>query len=152
MLREREKEWSKVWWKLPEPITCIRKDEIVELVPDELKRVYMELLERNRKKMNPNVIGMNRIIQHEKVSLRSKMREIIRELIKKGRFRFFELFSFKTRSRTDVVTGFLAILELAKLKRVRLEQRRLHGEIYVNRAEMAPDLGRLDARELDSMA
>ena len=46
VLREREKEWSKVYWKLPEPITCIRKDEVVELVPDELKRVYTELLEK----------------------------------------------------------------------------------------------------------
>jgi len=152
VLREREKEWAKVWWKLPEPITCVRKDEVVELVPEELRRVYTELLERNMKKMNPNVNGMNRIIQHEKVSLRSKMREIIRELIKRGRFRFFELFSFKTRSRADVVTGFLAILELARLRRVRLEQRKIHGEIYVSKVEMAPELGKIDARELDSMA
>ena len=126
VLREREKEWSKVYWKLPEPITCIRKDEVVELVPDELKRVYTELLEKNRRKMNPNVNRINRIVQHEKVSLRSKMREIIRELVKKGRFKFFELFSFKTRSRTDIITGFLAILELSRLRRVRLEQRRIH--------------------------
>jgi segregation and condensation protein A len=152
VLREREKEWSKVYWKLPEPITCIRKDEVVELVPDELKRVYTELLEKNRRKMNPNVNRINRIVQHEKVSLRSKMREIIRELVKKGRFKFFELFSFKTRSRTDIITGFLAILELSRLRRVRLEQRRIHGEIYISKVEMAPELGKIDARELDSMA
>ncbi|HOA54976.1 MAG: segregation/condensation protein A [Acetivibrionales bacterium] len=152
VLREREKEWSKVCWKLPEVITLAQKDEIVEMIPDELKRVYTELLERNRKKMNPNVNGINRIIQHEKVSMRSKMREIIRELIKKGRFRFSELFSFKKRSLADVVTGFLAILELAKLRRIRLEQRRIFGEIYVSKTETAPELGSPDARELDSMA
>ena len=69
-----KKEWSKVCWKLPEVITLAQKDEIVEMIPDELKGVYTELLERNRKKMNPNVNGINRIIQHEKVSMRSKMR------------------------------------------------------------------------------
>ncbi|HPV01945.1 MAG TPA: segregation/condensation protein A [Clostridiales bacterium] len=152
VLREREKEWSRVWWKLPEPIACIKKYDTVELVPGELKRVYQELLERNRRKINPNADGINRIIRHEKVSLRSKMREIIRELVKRGRFRFFDLFSFKSRSLTDIVTGFLAILELAKLRRARLEQRRLHGEIYVSRVEMAPGLSQTDTRELDSMA
>ena len=50
VLREREKEWSKVCWKLPEVITLAQKDEIVEMIPDELKRVYTELLERNRKR------------------------------------------------------------------------------------------------------
>ena len=49
VLREREKEWTRVWWKLPEPITCVRRDEVVELVPEELRRVYTELLERNIK-------------------------------------------------------------------------------------------------------
>lgn len=152
VLREHEKEWSKVWWKLPEVITFTRKDEVVEMIPGELKRVYMELLEKNRRKMNPDSDGINRIIQHEKVSMRSKMREIIRELIKKGRFRFSELFSFRTRSLADIVTGFLAILELTRLRRVRLEQRKALGEIYVNRVEMAPELGEIDSRELDNLA
>ncbi len=135
ILRQREAHWSNVYWKLPEVISFARSDEVLELVPSELKRVYLELLERNRKKINPNVSGMAKIIQHEKVSMKSKMREIIRELIKKSRIRFSELFSFKKKSPTDIVTGFMAILELAKLKKVKLEQRKTFGEIYINKTE-----------------
>ncbi len=152
VLREREKEWSKVCWKLPEVISFARKDEVMELIPEELKRVYTELLEKNKRKMNPNVSGMNRIIQHEKVSMRSKIREIVRELIKRGRFKFSELFSFRTKSPTDVVTGFMAILELARLKKVRLEQRRVFGEIYVNKIEMTSELMKFEQEKLDNMA
>ena len=50
------------------------------------------------------------------------------------------------------MTGFLAILELTRLRRVRLEQRKALGEIYVNRVEMAPELGEIDSRELDNLA
>jgi len=152
VLREREKQWSQVYWKLPEVISFPRKDEVIEMEPAELRRVYIELLEKNKKKLNPNAGGMNRIIQHEKVSLKSKMREIIRELIKKSRFRFSELFSLRTKSVTDVVTGFMAILELAKLKKVWLEQKKTFGEIYVNKVEMSSELLKYEQEKLDNMA
>jgi segregation and condensation protein A len=147
-LRQRETEWSKVYWKLPEVISFARSDEIMELIPSELKRVYLDILDRNKKKMNPNVSGMTRIIQHEKVSMKSKMREIIRELIKKSRVKFSELFNFRTKSRTDIVTGFMAVLELAKLKRVRIEQRKTFGEIYINKVEGTYESQDLGAEKL----
>jgi segregation and condensation protein A len=152
VLRQRETVWARVWWKLPEVISFTRKDEVLELVPEELKRVYTELLEKNRRKMNPDTSGMNRIIQHEKVSMKSKMREIIRELIRRGRFKFSELFSFRTKSRTDVVTGFMAVLELARMRKLRLEQRRSFGEIYVNKVEMTSELLKYEQEKLDNMA
>jgi segregation and condensation protein A len=151
-LRQRENEWTKVYYKLPEIIPITRKEETLELVPAELQRIYSELLEKNRKKMNPNVSGMNRIIQHEKVSLRSKMREIIRELLRKSRIRFSELFSLKQRSVTDVITGFMAILELSKLKKVRLEQRKQFDEIYIHKAEHTAELIQFDQEHIDNMA
>ena len=134
ILRQREKDWSVLYYKLPEVIEFTRSDENMELSPTELKRLYFELLEKNRKKVNPNVNGINQIIQHEKVSLRSKMREIIRELISRSCFKFSELFSWRHKSRTDIVTGFLAILELAKLKKVKLEQRKQFSEIIIHKS------------------
>jgi segregation and condensation protein A len=152
VLRQREKEWSKVYYKLPEIIQFKKREETLELAPDELRRIYEELLERNRSKMNPNVSGMNRIIQHEKVSMKSKMREIIRELLKKGQIKFLEMFSLKKRSKTDVITGFMAILELAKLKKIRISQKKQFDEIYINRAETSDDLLRLEHENIDNLA
>lgn len=132
-LRQREMEWSVLYYKLPEAIQFSRVDETIELSAPELERFYCELLERNRKKINPNVFGMNQIIQHEKVSLKSKIREILRELINRSFFKFSEMFSLKQKSKTDVVTGFLAILELAKQKKVKLEQRKQFSDIFIRK-------------------
>lgn len=151
-LRQREKDWAILYYKLPEAIQFTRSDETLELSPPEIKRVYSELLERNRKKINPNVSGMNQIIQHEKVSLKSKMREIIRELLHRSSFRFSELFSWKQKSTLDIVTGFLAILELAKLKRVKLEQRKQFSDIYIHKTELAQGLLGEEDEPADSMA
>lgn len=152
IIRQRENEWTKVYYKLPEIIPFTRKEETLELVPAELQRIYIELLEKNKRKMNPNVSGMDRIIQHEKISVRSKMREIIRELLVKGRLKFSELYSWKHKSPTDIITGFMAILELAKLKKIKLEQRKQFDEIYINKAEHSADLMQFEQEHIDNMA
>ena len=152
VLKQRERDWSLVYYKLPEIIQFTKREEILELVPEELRRIYTELLEKNRKKMNPNVSGMNRIIQHEKVSLRSKMREVVRALLKKSHVKFSDLFSFKHKSPVDVITGFMAILELAKLKKVKLEQRKQFEEIYIHKAETSFNLQQFESEQLDNMA
>ncbi len=138
-LRQREIQWSTLYYKLPEAIQFTRTDEILELSSPELKRIYLQLLERNRKKINPNVSGMNQIIQHEKVSLKSKMREILRELINRSFFRFAEIFSLKHKSKIDVITGFMAILELAKLKKIKLEQHKQFADIYIRKTGLQMD-------------
>ncbi len=152
VLRQREKDWALVYYKLPEIKQFTKREETLELIPDELQRIYAELLEKNRKKMNPNVSNISRIIQHEKVSLRSKMREIVRELLKKGRLKFSELFSVKYHSPTDVITGFMAILELAKLKKVKLEQRKQFEEIHIHKAETLIDQLQFEPENIDHLA
>lgn len=133
-LKQREKDWEKVIYKLPELIEFKRDEEILDLSPEEIKRIYSEILERNKRKTNQNVGRMAQIIQHEKVSLRSKIREVIKVLVGKTFFAFSDLFSLKTSSGTEVVTGFLAILELTKIKKIKLEQKNQFSEIYVHRA------------------
>lgn len=134
-LREREKEWEKVMYKLPEIIEVKWEEPILDLSSDELKNVYIGILQRNEKKINRNTGKMTTIIQHEKVSLKGKMREVIRGLLNKSFLKFSELFSLKQKSRTEVVTGFLAILELSKMKKVNLEQKHQFSEIIVHKAQ-----------------
>lgn len=133
VLKEREEEWQKVYYKLPEVVEIKREDEILELSPEKLKTVYEELITRNIEKINRRAVEMDKIIQHEKVTLRSKIKEITRILLKRTFFIFSEIFSLKKRSKAEVVTGFLAILEMAKLKKVRIEQKAFNSEIFVYR-------------------
>ena len=60
------------------------------------------------------------------------MREVLVFLFKRTFFRFSDLFSTRNKSKIEVVTGFMAILELSKLKRVRLEQQNQFSEIIVH--------------------
>lgn len=133
VLKEREKEWEKVVYKLPEIIEVKWDEPLLDLSPDELKNVYLGILQRNEKKINRNTGKMTTIIQHEKVSLKSKMREVVRNLLNRTFLRFSELFSLSNKSRTEVVTGFLAILELSKMKKVSLEQKQQFSEIIVHK-------------------
>ncbi|WP_265444436.1 segregation and condensation protein A [Acetivibrio straminisolvens] len=135
ILKIREKDGERYFYRGPEDIDLKHEDEPLELSYDELKRVYVELIERNERKMNKNTGKMTQILQHEKVSLRSKIRDVIRTLLKKPIFKFSELFSPKTRSRLEIVTGFLAILELAKLKKITLIQPKQFADITVCKCE-----------------
>jgi segregation and condensation protein A len=146
VLKVEEKNWEKVFYKLPEAMEFEFEEEVLELQPLELKRAYKDIIERNRKKINNTSSKMSQIIQHEKVSLKSKIREIIRTLINRPFFRFSELFSQGARSKTEIVTGFLGILELSKQKRVNLKQSKQFSDIFVHRC--TPDLEQIQEDEV----
>jgi segregation and condensation protein A len=133
VLRSNEAHWEKVFYKLPEALEYQYEENALELSPEELAKVYSDMIERNKRKKNNSAIHMVQIIQHEKVSLKSKMSDVIKRLLNSSFFIFSELFSVKTKSRAEVITGFLAILELTKLKKTTLEQRKVFGEITVHK-------------------
>jgi len=130
-LKEREEYWDKAFYKLPEVYDFKWEPEPLELSPDELKRIYGEILSRNKKRFNNTEVKMAQIMQGEKVSLKSKMKEVIRSLLNRAVVAFTDLFSPRRKSKAEVVTGFMAILELSKLKKVRLEQKKQFDEILI---------------------
>lgn len=130
-LKEMEKKWDRVAFRLPETLDLPVREEIMEIDPQVLRQQYIAILDRNKKKMNLRAKNITKLVEHEKVSLRSKMRDVIKQLLHKVSFKFSELFSFKTKSKTEVVTGFMAVLELAKMKRVRIVQNQQFSDIHV---------------------
>lgn len=130
-LKEMEKKWEMAVFRLPEALDIPVREEILEIDPQVLRQQYLAILERNKKKMNAGAKNITKLIEHEKVSLKSKMREVIKQLLSKVSVKFSELFSFKTKSRTEVVTGFMAILELAKMKRVKIIQNQQFSDIQI---------------------
>ena len=73
---------------------------------------------------------MERILRVEKVSIKDKMKQIIRKIKNFVKTRFSEIFT-RESSRTEKVTGFLAMLELDKNKHVKVTQQELFGEITI---------------------
>ena len=69
------------------------------------------VLNRSRERMSDDNKKMKRILDQERVSLRAKVREILGILAKGIRFCFSKV-SPLTRSRIEIATGFLALLEM----------------------------------------
>ncbi|EGD48729.1 chromosome segregation and condensation protein ScpA [Ruminiclostridium papyrosolvens DSM 2782] len=130
-LKEMEKKWDRVSFRLPEALDLPVREEIMEIDPQVLRQQYIAILDRNKKKINLGAKNITKLVEHEKVSLRSKMREVVKQLIHKVSFKFSELFSLKTKSKTEVVTGFMAILELAKMRKVKIVQNKQFSDIHV---------------------
>lgn len=131
ILKEREAAWARVHYKLPEIIPVVQEETELDVSPLVLRQCMVDVLNRSRERMNDDSRKMQRILDHEKVSLRAKIREILGILAKGMRFCFTRVFSPFTRSRLEIATGFLALLEIVKMGRAGVEQPVPFGDIYV---------------------
>ncbi len=95
----------------------------------DLVMVFEDLLSRLRA---PEVLGEASL--EATVSIEEKIAHV-RNIIKgKVNFIFSEIFT-KAHSRTEVIVGFLAILELMKQREVVIDQTELFGKIEISRIE-----------------
>ena len=128
---EKEQIGYKNLYKYPEPISFTYEDELLELNPELLHKAILYVNERNKYKMADNTKKMQKILEHEKVSLSSKIKYVLEELKSRAKLIFSEMFNIKVLQKIEVVTGFQAILELSKGKKVMLKQDNPFGEIRI---------------------
>ena len=133
-LKEREKEFKKIFYKQSETYDFEYRPKLLNISADELKNVFQNILRKNKEKVNnTNEGNIRQILKAEKVTLKSKIREVLKILKSKPFFKFSDEYSLKKKSKTEVVTGFLAILELSKLKRADIRQKKIFSDITVHR-------------------
>lgn len=132
-LKKRELLWSKTFYKMQEIIKFKWERPRLNLVADDLKAIYNGVILSYENRVNDVAPKMMHILQQEKVSLKSKMQEVIKKLFDKVYFKFSEMFSQKHNSRLQVITGFMAILELSKLKKINIIQSKPFSDILVYR-------------------
>ena len=87
---------------------------------------YESLNRDNKEKMDV-------ILKIEKVSIKEKISKIVTAVKERSKFKFSELFNVKTNSIPELVTGFLALLELGKLDAIKTEQNEVFGDIIIRR-------------------
>ncbi len=88
--------------------------------PDILMKYYADAVGRGLRRLPPPVDAFSGIVQKKIVSVSSKIVVVLRNLKKKSKIAFKNLFS-SAESRSDVVATFLAVLELLKDKRIQAE-------------------------------
>jgi segregation and condensation protein A len=138
LLREREREWDRVFYKLPEILPEAAYEVVLEVSPALLKDCYQNALQNYHDRQNDVSKKMSRILQHEKVSLRLKIKELLGRLKKGIRLCFSKIFNIRKMSRLEVATGFLAALEIVRSGKALIHQETEFGEIYLERNEAEP--------------
>ena len=103
--------------KTPEPLPA--RSYEYEHTAEELRRAVMEVLSRTGRKLPPPMAAFEGIVGREPYPVADKAAEVLQRLLRFGVMGFRSLFR-GSRSRSEIVATFLAVLELCKDRRVRL--------------------------------
>ena len=102
-----------------------------------IPKKYKELIERNSVKLNQNAKNIEKIAIVENYTVASKVKEMLKVLIKQKRFIFNKLFSLKQHNKQEVVSAFSGLLEMSRRKKVETTQEELFGDITVEKRKRA---------------
>lgn len=103
-----------IFTRNPEPVKRGKVYEYGHTRAD-LVLAIAEMQNRAERALPPPKAVFQKIVQHELYPVENKAREIIRRLKEEGITRFIQLFR-GSRSRSEVVATFLAVLELCRAK------------------------------------
>lgn len=131
ILKERKNEWEKIYYKQPEDFEFTYERRLINMSPIMLSDAYFDILKKNRKKLNAGAKKIHHILKREKVSMKVIMKEIAGFFASRISLIFSDIFPKAKRTRLEIVTGFLAILELAKMKKVEIRQNDLYSDIQI---------------------
>lgn len=126
-LGNRQKQYADCLLKLPETPQRLGLQVFAErqiLTWDAFLRACKRLSAQNRVRFQDLSSRFRNLLERERISLRSKAVLIWDAVRSRSRVFFNELFPADRTSRTEQVTGFLALLELLRLNRVRATQER----------------------------
>lgn len=137
-LRSRMKDTGYLFAKKPELIDDRNKkpeneDILKNITMLELYNLYNELLNRYKSKVNENNTLENHI-PLDKFKIEDKMVELSEKLKSGNKYIFTEIIE-NYKSKIEVVVAFLALLELIRVKNVKVYQESNFDDIYIERVE-----------------
>lgn len=103
--------------------------------PDDLTRAFALLAERSERRLPPPVSNFKGIVGVEPYPVTKKAAAVLKRLLMRGVEKFRSLFH-GSRSRSEIVATFLAVLELCRMHSVTLEEQ--DGDMNVRFCKM-PD-------------
>ncbi len=97
-------------------------DKTYELThtPDVLLSAYSQAVGRGKRKLPPSVAPFTKIVAKKIFAVSSKVVFVMRNLVKGGKQKLSNLYK-GAESRSELVATFLAVLELCKANRIKLE-------------------------------
>ncbi len=86
---------------------------------------------RNELRFADLATKITHILRRDKISVRDKMKIVLKNLLAKGRLFFHEIFPSKDMSKIERVVGFLAVLELLRSNKICADQDKPFGVIEI---------------------
>ncbi len=132
-LKENYIEYSKRIFKKTQEIELPKKKLEKSYDKEIIPQTYKNIINKNAQKINKNAKNIEKIAIVENYTVASKVKEMIRVLIKQRRFVFNKMFSIKQHNKQEVVTAFSGLLELSRRNKVQTNQEELFGDIEVEK-------------------
>ena len=125
--------FSKRIQKTQEEITLPQKQLEKKYDNNIIPNIYQELIERTSQRLNQNAKNIEKIALVENYTVTSKVKEMVKILVKQKRFVFNKIFSINQRDKQEVVTAFTGLLELSRRNKVATNQKEIFGDIMVEK-------------------
>ena len=132
-LKVNYEENSKIFLGTQEQIELPKKQLEINYEKSLIPELYKNLIDRNSVKINQNAKNIEKIAIVENYTVSSKVKEMLKVLIKQKKFIFNKLFSIKKKNKQEVVTAFSGLLELSRRSKVSTNQEELFGNILVEK-------------------
>lgn len=100
---------------------------------DHLYLTYKSLMNRQKEKINRSALR-TKILEREEYKIEDKMEELERMLYENSKVNFSMLL-IQTKSKSECIVFFLAILELSRNHRIRVSQAEVFSEIIIEKGE-----------------
>lgn len=98
--------------------------------PQDIVKGYIDAVGRGRRKLPPPESAFSGIIERKIVSVNARIISVMRKLWHGKRVKYQELFT-AVNEKSELVATFLAVLELVKGKRVRIDGDGDNAEVYM---------------------
>jgi len=128
----KEVEITEVFYKAPEPEAGKYRVVIKDMQLDALLDAFTKFMLKNVKKEAENTEVKQ--VEKEKYTVEQKIATIKDSLIMHKKIRFSQLLS-TTISKNEIVTTFMALLELLKLQTIKVKQDNLFEDIEIVKVE-----------------
>lgn len=133
LLREREQEGLRAYVRIAPLPELEKKLEPTAVSLDDLIAAVRAAISAQ-----PEPSAVNNVVAPFTISIADKIQDIERLVSRRGSFSFQRLLRRAT-SRAEIIVTFLALLELIKAARVRVQQKQLFGEILVLATQVPAD-------------
>ena len=136
-LQEKGLSWSKVFYKQSQDnnYEIMYNERELDVDVKKLTDAYLNIVKRNKLKENKRVNEIQKILEKDKVTIKSKIKHIMNLLLNRKHFIFNTIFPLKEKSITEIVTAFLALMVVVKSGKANVEQAKLYSDIIVNYRE-----------------